>query len=189
MTQTITQLTDFTKVEDAIEKWVQDGSGIPTVFWAGFGNPRSRPYSILNVITQSTPGQPWTSKETIGESPNKIIQTTYYQPFNWVVQVDFYVDSFDEQGKAIRQQARFYAQQLKNRAYMPQIKKILDNEKIAFHPVRQNVGGSIDCNSDDDKYIQQAIIEFAFSGVVETVLSDTDYFETITTPTVNYNEV
>ena len=193
MTTEIVQITDFPALEDAIEAWAILGSGLPLTtidgidqpqaHWEGFSLDRKRPYVLINSLPQPTQGQPWTVLTKINESGADKLQRIYNHPFKWNISFTFYTDAYDENGAVIRQQAKFYAQQLVNRAYLAPVKSLLDAESISFNPLNQTpVPGVIEA-TDEDKYIHQATIDYRFEGIAQTTLKDTDFFETITTPT------
>jgi len=191
MTQEIEQVTDFTAIEDAIELWALTGSALPQVtgedqkvLWQGFEFERQRPYATLSIVSDLSPGRACTTQSKINEAGIDKIQTTYNYLFKWNVQVAFYQDSYDEDGNAIRVTARQYAKNLVDRYQLAPIRKILTDESIAFHPLSRTIQGNVLPNSDDDKYIHQAIIEFRFSGINTINLKDSDFFTTIDDPTV-----
>ncbi len=198
MTQEIEQITDFEAIEDAIELWVSTGSTLgeldpieddngnfwSRVNWQGFQFDRKRPYATLSIVSDLSPGQSCVSQEMIIESSVDKIQTTYSKLWKWNVQVSFFQDSYDEDGNAIRDTARQYAKNLVDRYDIAPVKDILSDLSIAFHPLNKNIQGIVLPNTDEDKYIHQASIEFRFSGINEIALKDTDFFETIDDPTV-----
>ncbi len=189
MTTTINQVTDFTAIEDAIEAWVVSASGFPTyddrpsAFWAGFDYKRERPRIVITPISQPTQGHPWS--ESGYELATDSYKTTYYHPFNWSIQFTAYTDSYDSDGIPIRMTAYRYMQNVLNRSFMPSVQNILNDGtiKIASNPRSETVLPNVLAQLDDDKYIHQASIEYIFSGVVQTEELDTDYFETVTSPT------
>lgn len=195
MTQEIVQVTDFSAIEDAIELWALTGSALPQlqddtgndlskVSWEGFSFERKRPYGVLSIVSDLSPGRPCTEQSKINEAGTDKIQTTFKSLFKWNVQIAFYQDSYDEDGNAIRTTARQYAKNLVDRYTLPPIKSILQSKNIAFHPLSRNIRGNVLDNTDDDKYIHQAIVEFRFSGINEIALKDSDFFETINDPAV-----
>ncbi len=198
MTQEIVQITDFPVLEDAIESWAILGSGIPVTtingvpepqaHWEGFDLKRKRPYVGINSLPQPTQGQPWIEKSTITEATVDKILTRYFQPFKWNISFTFYTDAYDEDGATIRQQAKFYAQQLVNRAYLEPVKALLDAQKLSFNPLNQTPIPGINPNVDGDKYIHQATIDYRFEGIAETDLKDTSFFTSIGIPTYNIEE-
>jgi hypothetical protein len=198
MTQEIVQVTDFSALEDAIETWAVLGSGIPLIqkdsidqpqaHWEGFDLDRVRPYIGISSLPQPTQGQPWIAKSKITEDTVEKILTRYFQPFKWNISFTFYTDAYDEDGATIRQQAKFYAQQLVNRAYIEPVKTILDLQKISFNPLNQTPIPGINANEDGDKYIHQATIDYRFEGIAETALKDTSFFTSIGVPTYNIEE-
>ncbi len=192
MTRTITDLTDFTEVEDTIADWVEECSQLPLIkgqsktYWQGFDFERKRPYATLNIITQKTGGEPWTLKEDVTEGNVDKKQVTIYQPFVWSVDINFFTDSYTEDGDAIRETARRYAQRLQNRAFLDDNKRILQLINVSYAQLGQTgTGTSI---QDEDKYIQQSGVEFRFNGIARTKITDTDFFETIADPTINLSE-
>lgn len=186
MTVQIEQITDFTAIEDAIESWIATAADFPipevdedaNIHWAGYDIDRVRPYILITPISQPSQGQPWSPKELVGQS----FQTTYFQPFKWNIQFTAYTDTYDTDGVAIRVTAYRYMQNVINRAYIQSLKNILEAAGINALPQTQNVIPNVLPNIDDDKYIHQATIEYMFSGIVETLESDTDYFTSITAP-------
>ena len=184
--RTVTDLTDFTDIEDKISDWVEAASDLPEIegqektYWNGFDFTRKRPYATLNIVSQSSPGKPWEERETVAGG----LQTTMYAPFFWSVDINFYVDSYDDgfegTGAAIRETARTYAQRLQNRAFLPDNQNILDAVDLSYGQLGQIVTGIQ--SPDEDKQIQQASVEFRFNGIAQTQVVDSDYFETVTTP-------
>ncbi|MBU2648516.1 hypothetical protein KKI24_27665 [bacterium] len=193
MTQTIEQITDFSTIEDAIEAWVLSASGlssltatkdskgntIPKVRWAGFDLPRKRPYAVITIVSQPSQGHPWSSRVKTDD----YVEKTYSHPFAWNTQISFFTDSYDENGAAIRATAYRFAQNTLNRAFLVPAKSLLDAVNIAYAPMSQNIQPGVLEGVDSDKYIHQASVEFTFSGIAQTKLKDTDWFETITVPT------
>jgi hypothetical protein len=186
--RTIEDLTDFSLVEDTIADWVEAASVLPEIedgsktYWGGFDFERKRPYATLNIVTQSSTGKPWAERSTVGGN----LQTILFAPFTWSVDINFYVDSYndgdEEDGTAIRKTARHYAQRLQNRAFLEDNRNILDAENIAYAQLGQTITGlNI---QDEDKYIQQASTEFRFNGIAQTKITDSDYFKTINDPTI-----
>lgn len=198
MTQEIVQITDFPAIEDAIEAWAILGSGIPLTtingvdepqaHWEGFSLNRVRPYILINSLPQPTQGQPWITRSMITESGTEKIQKIYNHPFKWNTSFTFYTDAYDSDGVVIRQQAKFYAQQLVNRAYLEPVKSLLDAQKVSFNPINQTPIPGVIPNVDEDKYIHQATIDYRFEGVAQTALKDTDFFEEIADPTLTLAE-
>ena len=191
MATEIEQVTDFTAIEDAIELWTLTGSALPQadgedspVSWEGFNFKRDRPYGVLSIVSDLSPGRPDTEQSKINEAGTDKIQTNYKSLFKWNVQIAFYQDSYDTDGNAIRTTARQYAKNLVDRYSLPPIATILQDQNIAFHPLSRNIRGDVLPNTDDDKYIHQAIIEFRFSGINEINLKDSDYFTNVSDPTV-----
>jgi len=193
MTQEILQITDFPGIENAIEAWVILGSGLPLIVknsipqaqahWEGFATKRIRPYVLINSLPQPTQGQPWKVRSRVSESGTDKLNDVYNHPAKWNISFTFFTDAYDEDGKAIRQQAKFYAQQLVNRAYLPPVKSLLSVVNVSFNPLNQTpVPGVIEA-TDDDKYIHQATIDYRFEFVAQTGIKDSDFFETVTTPT------
>ncbi len=178
MTQEIIQITDFSAIEDAIESWVILGSGLPVTqidsinqpqaHWEGFSLNRVRPFVSINSLAQPTMGQPWKTLERVNESGTDKLSYIYNQPFKWNISFTFYTDSYDENGAAIRQQAKFYAQQLVNRAYLPPVRALLSAQKMSFNPINQTPVPGVMPNTDDDKYIHQATIDYRFEGIAQT---------------------
>lgn len=184
MSRTVEDLTDFSLIEDAIADFIEASSDLPEIdgksksYWSGFDFERSRPYAVINPITQSTQGQAWTSLDKTGS----YLKYTLYHPFKMTVSVSFFTDNYDEETREpIREDARRYAQRLYNRA--AENTNLLSSVNIAYHPMNQNVNAII--VQEDDKYIKQATIDLMFSGVAETRITETDYFETIADPTIN----
>lgn len=191
MTQTIEQITDFSAIEDAIESWLETASGLgdltaakddkgnslPMVRWAGYNLPRKRPYALITIISQPSQGQPWSTQA----KTTSYMETTYYQPFRWNCQISLYTDSYDEDGAANRTTAYRLAQNVLNRAFLIPVKRVLDNVGIAYNPTSQNISPGV--LQEEDKWLQEARIEFSFWGVAETKLKDSDWFESITVPT------
>ena len=194
MTTEIVSQTDLSTVEDTIESWIiaasvlpdvldDDGEILPKVRWQGLNLPRKRPYASVNVVSQLNPGQTDESQELINESGTDKYQTTLKELSKWNVQITFYSDSYDDEGVPIRTVARHYAQRLVNNWKTQPISNILDAQNITVAPLNENIIGNILPDTDDDKYIQQASIEYRFSFINRTDLKDTDFFTTITTPT------
>jgi len=194
MTQEIIQITDFQAIEDAIELWAATGSDlpqlqdakkvdVPKVFWAGFDFDRKRPYGLLTIVSDLSPGQSCTDQEMVTVGAITSLQTVYSKLYVWNVQVQFFQDAYDINGDPIRVTARQYAKNLIDRYDIPPIRNILLAESIAFHPLGKNIRGDIADSQDEDKYIHQASVEFRFSGVNNIALRDTDYFTSITSPT------
>lgn len=186
MTVQIVQITDFSAIEDAIATWFKTGTGLPNdskggraIYWEGSRFKRERPYGLMTPISQPTPGQPWGSKGLNGST----YDTIYYQPFRWNIQFSVYVDSYDSDGKKIRVTAYRYMQNLINRSFIPSVKNILSAVNLSFNPQTETIQPNVITASDDDKYIQQATLEYMFSGIAVTTEKDTDYFTSITTPT------
>lgn len=189
MTIVITQVTDLSVVEDTIEAWIIASSGMaaaqdenandmPIVRWQGSDLPRQRPYISCNIVSQMNTGQPdWAQVLSSGT-----YKTTYKELAKWNVQIGFFTDSYDSTGAPIRQVARHYAQQLQKRWKAISVRNILDAQSIGVHPMNENIIGNI-LTTDEDKYIQQAIIEYRFSFINIFDVTDTDYFTSITTPT------
>ena len=188
MTVEIEQLTDFTAIEDAIEAWIKAASGINTVYWEGYSFERERPYILITPISQPTPGQAWSRKNSITESGVEKWQTKYYQPFRWSVQFTAYVDAYDARGNEIRMTAYRYMQNVINRAYIPSVRDLINNAGIASHPQTQTITPNVLPNVDPDKYIHRATLEYLFSGIVETLEKDTDFFTSVELPTINLAE-
>jgi hypothetical protein len=189
MTITITQVTDLSVIEDTIESWIIAGSGmaavqsstgkdLPIVRWQGSDLPRKRPYISCNIVSQMNTGQPDESQVFDSGTYN----TTFKELAKWNVQINFFTDSYDSDGKPIRVVARHYAQQLQKRWKSVSVRNILDSQKMGVHPMNETILGNI-LTSDEDKYIQQAIIEYRFSFINIFDVKDTDYFTSITTPT------
>jgi len=199
MTVTIEQITDFRAIEDAIATWAKTASALPNyatstlpsdkkhlsggraIYWEGSEFDRVRPYILLTKISQPTQGQPWFRKNYNSVTDN--YETTYFQPFKWSVQISCFVDSYDQNHKKIRVSADSYIQNIINRSYIQSVNNILEAADIAFHPLGQTIRPNVLSSVDDDKYINQATIEYLFSGIVQTVEKDTDYFTSITPPT------
>lgn len=195
MTQEIVQVTDFTAIEDAIELWSETGSALPQlqdekdndlpkVSWSGFTIERKRPYATLSIVSDLSPGQSCTNQESITEATIDKIQTTYKKIWKWNVQISFFQDSYDSDGNAIRTTARQYAKNLQDRYDIPPVRNILTDAGISFQPLNRTIQGNVLPNTDDDKYIHQATIEFRFSGVNEIQLKDSDFFTSVDDPTV-----
>ena len=195
MTQEIVQVTNFEAIENAIELWAATGSALPQlqddkgndlskVSWSGFEFERKRPYGVLSIVSDLSPGRACTSQEMINESGTDKIQTTYKYSYKWNVQIAFYQDSYDSDGNAIRTTARQYAKNLVDRYQLAPIRKILTDESIGFQPLARNIQGDVLPNTDDDKYIHQAIVEFRFNGINEIALKDSDFFTSVDDPTV-----
>jgi len=191
MTVEIVQETDFSLIEDAIEDFILSGSGLPTdiqrVFWSGNDFDRKKPYAVIAPISQPTQGHPWKRFERVTESTVQKRKNTYHQPFQWNVQIKFLTDSYEVDGRnknPIRMVAYRYAQNLLNRAFLPPVKQILEALEIAYNPTSEVITPNVLPLMDDDKYIHQAIVEFAFSGMAKTATKDTDYFTTIKDPTL-----
>lgn len=201
MTIEIEQVTDFTAIEDAIADWIKAASGLPdyatatlpsdksyldggrAIYWEGSEFERIRPYILITPISQPTQGQPWERKELINDAGTDKWQTTYLQPFKWTVQFTAYVDTYDTTHRKIRTTAYRYMQNVINRSFIPSVANILEAEEIAFHPMGQTIVPNVLAATDDDKYIQQASLEYVFSGVAQTKEKDTDFFTSVTTPT------
>jgi len=187
MTTTITDLTDLAEIEDSIALWVEAASTLPTVvgqakaYWAGFDFERKRPYATLGIVSQTTLGKPWSEITTVSME----MQTILFAPFAWSVDINFYTDSYndgdDDDGTVIRLTARHFAQRLQNRAFLTENKNILDAVNIAYAQLGQTVSGS--GADDEDKRIQKASVEFRFNGIIQTKIIETDFFDTVTTPT------
>lgn len=186
--RTIEDLTDFSDIEDKIADWVDSASdlpeipGFPKTYWGGFDFERKRPYATLNIVSQSTTGKPWAERSTVSGN----LQTILFAPFTWNVDINFFTNAYndgdEEDGSAIRETARHFAQRLQNRAFLDDNKNILDAVNIAYAQLGQTVTG---LNSpDDDKQIKQASVEFSFNGIAQTKITDTDFFETVTDPTI-----
>ncbi len=200
MTQEIEQVTDFSAIEDAIELWVSTGSTLAEldpieddkgnfwsrVNWSGFEFERKRPYAVISIVSDLSPGQSCVSQKMITESSVDKVQTSYSKVWRWSVQISCFQDSYDDDGNAIRDTARQYAKNLVDRYDIAPVRDILADLSIAFHPLNKNIRGIVLPNTDDDKYIHQATIEFHFSGINGIALKDTDFFETIDDPTVTF---
>jgi len=193
MTIEITQTTDLSVIEDTIESWIiassgltavqdDDGNDLPIVRWQGSTLPRKRPFASVNVVSQLNPGQPDNTQLLINDAGTDKINRTYRELTTWNTQITFFSDSYDSDGVPIRQVARHYAQQLQKRWKISTIRNILDAQGIAVHPMNETIIGNI-LTSDDDKYVQQASIEYRFSFINQTDVKDTDFFNSITTPT------
>ena len=173
MATEIAQVTDFSAVENAIADWVESVSalpklkGSPKTTWAGFDIKRKRPFALVRVISQRVPAQPWTSKEMVVENGIDKYVTTYYEPWEWMVSATFFSDSYTKAGKPIRENARHYAQQAVNRSKFP---------------TNQTILREIQTNTDSDKYIHQATVDFMFSGIAVTDVKDSDFFTSVTEP-------
>lgn len=197
MTQEIVQDTDFSAIEDAIELWAATGSllgDLPPiedkggdqwsrVNWEGFDFKRARPQCVLSIVSDASPGKPCKEKGLVGG----FYQTIKTYIFDWNVQIAFFQDAYDKDGIAIRTTARQYAKNLVDNYEMPPIAKILQDQGIAFQPLSRTIrpGGLPD--SDSDKYIHQATIEFHFQGINQLTLKDSDYFTSIDNPVVTYS--
>jgi len=188
MTVTIDDLTDFSAVEDAIADFVDEASQLPEIegrtktSWVGFDFEIQRPYATLGIVTQKTVGKPWAVRANLTEGGGIVKQTILNHPFEWSVDVTFYTDSYDEDGAAIRETARTYAQRVANRAMLPQVRAILAEQDIAFGQMGTIVGGA--AIQEVDQFIQQATIEINFRGIAQTEITDTDYFTSVDTPTI-----
>lgn len=185
----ISDLTDYSLIEDKIAEFIEEASQLPSVEggsktnWVGFDYKKKRPYASLGIVTQKTVGKPWygLSKEVDGGT--ELRQTIIYHPFFWSIDINFYTDSYSEEtGKAIRETARFYAQRLQNRALIPNIRSILDSVEISYGQVGSVVSGS--STQEEDQFIQQASVEFQFNGIAQTKITDTNFFESVTTPEI-----
>ena len=188
MTITINDLTDFTLVEDAIADFVEEISQLPEIegrtktSWSGFDFARVRPYATLEIVTQRTVGKPWTRRADLGTGNDIIKQKILYHPYHWSVDITFYTDAYDDDGVAIRETARFYAQRMQNRAFIPSVRSFLDAQNIAYGQVGSVMSGSV--GQEEDQFIHQASIEFRFSGIAQTEITDTDFFTSVTDPTI-----
>lgn len=191
MTQEIVQDTDFSAVEDAIELWAATGSVLPQlqdkdnndlskVSWEGYEFERKRPYGVLSIVSDMSPGSPCTTKGLV----EGFYQTVQTYIFNWNVQIAFFQDSYDDDGIAIRATARKYAKNLQDNYRMPPIASILQDQNIAFQPLSRTIQPGVLPDVDGDKYIHQAIIEFHFQGINQITLKDSDYFTSIENPDV-----
>ena len=188
MTITITDLTDFSLVEDAIADFVDEVSQLPVIAgrtktsWSGFDFERVRPYATLEVVTQQTVGKPWSSRESVPSGDDVIREQTLYHPFHWSVDITFYTDAYDDDSVAIRETARFYAQRMQNRSLIPSLRSALDEQEIKYGQIGSVVSGT--AAQEEDQFIHQASVEFRFSGIAQTKIADTDYFETVSDPTI-----
>lgn len=190
--RTIEDLTDFSDIEDKINDWVKSASNLPDIpdgsktYWSGFDFKRKRPYATLQIVNQSTTGKPWAERSTVSGN----LQTILYAPFTWNVDINFFVDSYndglEEDGSPIRETARHFAQRLQNRAFLEDNKNILDAVNVAYAQLGQTVTGIV--TQDEDKYIQQASVEFSFNGIAQTKITDTDYFATIEDLTITVDD-
>lgn len=194
MTTEIVSQTNLNTIEDTIESWIiaasaipsvqdEDGNDLPRVRWQGYDLGRKRPFASVNVVSQLNPGQPDKTQILVNESGTDKYKTTYKELSKWNIQITFYSDSYDEDGAPIRTVARHYAQRLVNNWKTPPVASLLDAQGITVHPLNENITGNILPDVDDDKYIQQATIEYRFSFINQTDLKDTDFFTTITAPT------
>lgn len=194
MTQTIEQVTDFSDVEDAIELWAAVGSrlpqlkdekrhNLPKVYWEGYDNKRKRPYGLIQIIADKSPGGSSISRELVGSE----YVTIFSKSFVWICQIQFFQDSFDQSGISIRETAKRYAKNLADSYDLPPISKILTSKEIGFNPVNRNIIGDVLPDTDDDKYIHQASIDFMFNGINTIKVKDTDYFTEIASPNITYS--
>jgi hypothetical protein len=194
MTVTIISNTNLSIIEDTIESWIvaasvlpdvldSDGNILPKVRREGYGMERKRPYASMDIISQVSPGQPDETKVLFNDAGTDKYKSTFDELTVWTTQISFFSDSFNEDGSAVSSVARHYAQRLVNNWKTQPIRNILDAQGIAVHPINETIRGNILPAVDDDKYIQQAIVEYQFSFVDQTDVVDTDYFLSIVTPT------
>lgn len=194
MTTIITSNTNLSVIEDTIEAWIiaasvlpdvldEDSNVLPKVRWSGYDTERKRPYASVDIISQVSPGQPDETNALFDDAGTDKYKSTFDELTIWGVQISFFSDSIDSDGAAIRTVARHYAQRLVNNWKTLPIRNILDAQGIAVHPINETIRGNILPAVDDDKYIQQAIVEYQFSFIDQTDVVDTDYFLSITTPT------
>ncbi len=192
MTQTIEQVTDFSDIEDAIESWAAIGSGLPQLqdkdgfdlpkmHWAGYDIQRKRPYGLIQIINDRSPGS---SSKTRGLVNGEYV-TTFSKAFVWICQFTFFQDSYDEDGAAIRETAEKYAKSLADSYDLPPVSSILTSAGIGFNPASRNIAGDALPDTDDDKYIHRASIDFMFNGINTKQVSDTDYFTAIAPPLID----
>lgn len=192
MTQTIDQVTDFSAIEDAIELWAATGSGLPQLqdddafdlpkmHWAGYDIQRKRPYGLIQIIADRSPGG---SCKTRGLVSGEYV-TTFSKAFNWICQITFFQDSYDDDGAAIRETAQKYAKSLVDSYDLPPVSNILISAGIGFNPVNRNITGDVLPNTDDDKYIHRASVDVMFNGINTKQVRDTDYFTDIADPFID----
>lgn len=184
--KTVEDLTDFSKIEDVIAKFIETASGLPEIigqsrtYWSGFDFARLRPYAVINPISQFTTGQPWIKREFVNDNFEYILS----HPYILTYQASFYTDNYNpETREVIREDAKRYAQRLANRASVHI--DILAKEEVVYIPENKSVNAfSLE---EDDKYLKQANIELKFSGIAKTKITESDYFETIENPEIIYS--
>jgi hypothetical protein len=177
---TIEHLIDDNAIEDAVALYVEKCTGI-NCYIEGYEYKRERPRAVLSIVNSTRDGKSWVKK-----IKGLNIERTYKKSAKVNIDIDFYTETYDEDGVAIKSNSKEYAKKLIDNMEIGLNKEPLEN--LGLKNVLANQTVVNESLIEDDKFIKMSSVELSFNYFHAFKLIDTDKITTIESPEIVISE-